>query len=152
MGKNNDTKEKDNGRKELIRSLKFVLISISAGIIEIGSFTLLNELLKLDYWVSYVIALVLSILWNFTINRRYTFKSASNVPKAMLLVFLFYVFFAPASSLLEHYLAGVLGWNEYLVTLINMALNLSLEFPYQRYFVFRDTLDTNEIAQREKQE
>lgn len=152
MEKNNDTKEKDNGRKELIRSVKFVLISISAGIIEIGSFTLLNELLKLDYWVSYVLALVLSILWNFTINRRYTFKSASNVPKAMLLVFLFYVFFAPASSLLEHYLAGVLGWNEYLVTLINMALNLALEFPYQRYFVFRDTLDTNEIAQREKQE
>ena len=152
MEKNKDSKENAGRKTELIRSVKFVLVSVSAGIIELGSFTLLNEILELDYWVSYVIALVLSLLWNFTVNRRYTFKSASNVPKAMALVFLFYVFFAPLSSLLEHYLAGVLGWNEYFVTLINMGLNLALEFPYQRYFVFRDTLDTNDIAQKEKQE
>lgn len=59
--------------KDLIRSVKFTLFSVSAGVIQIGSFTLLNELLHLDYWVSYLIALILSVLWNFTLNRRYTF-------------------------------------------------------------------------------
>lgn len=136
--------------KELLRTLKFVLISASAGIIQLGSFTLLNELLKLDYWVPYIIALALSVLWNFTFNRRYTFQSASNVPKAMALVALFYLFFAPASSWLEHYLTNTCGWNEYLVTGINMVLNLSLEFPYQRFIVFRDSIDTNTQATGKK--
>ena len=80
-------------KKELLRTIKYVLIAASAGLIEIGSFTLMNELFHWNYWVSYLIALVLSVLWNFTINRRYTFKSASNVPKAMLLVFAYYCVF-----------------------------------------------------------
>lgn len=74
-------------RKELIRSLKFLLFSLSAGIIEIGAFSLLNELTAWSYWPCYLIALTLSVLWNFTLNRRYTFQSASNVPKAMALLF-----------------------------------------------------------------
>ena len=136
-------------KKELFRTLKFVLISASAGIVELLSFTCLNEILELDYWLSYLIALVLSVLWNFTINRRYTFKSASNVPKAMLLVFAYYLVFTPLSVLLEHYLAENLGWNEYLVTAINMVLNLLTEFPYQRFVVFRTTIDTNDLAKKE---
>ena len=91
-------------KKELFRTIKYVLIAASAGLIEIGSFTLMNELLHWNYWVSYLIALILSVLWNFTINRRYTFKSASNVPKAMLLVFAYYCVFTPLSTLLEHWL------------------------------------------------
>ena len=78
--------------KDLIRSVKFTLFSVSAGVIQIGSFTLLNELLHLDYWISYLIALTLSVLWNFTLNRRYTFQSANNVPLAMLKVAAFYWF------------------------------------------------------------
>ena len=88
--------------KDLIRSVKFTLFSVSAGVIQIGSFTLLNELLHLDYWVSYLIALILSVLWNFTLNRRYTFQSANNVPLAMLKVAAFYLVFTPASTLLEN--------------------------------------------------
>ena len=129
-------------KKEWIRTLKFVLFSSSAGIIQMGSFALLNEVLHLDYWVSYTIALVLSVLWNFTFNRKFTFQSAANVTRAMLLVGLFYCVFAPLSIWLEHWLAGVLGWNEYLVTLINMSLNLVTEFLYQRFVVYRDSLDT----------
>lgn len=129
-------------KKEWIRTLKFVMFSSSAGIIQMGSFALLNEVLHLDYWVSYTIALVLSVLWNFTFNRKFTFQSAANVTRAMLLVGLFYCVFAPLSIWLEHWLAGVLGWNEYLVTLINMSLNLVTEFLYQRFVVYRDSLDT----------
>lgn len=129
-------------KKEWIRTLKFVVFSSSAGIIQMGSFALLNEVLHLDYWVSYTIALVLSVLWNFTFNRKFTFQSAANVTRAMLLVGLFYCVFAPLSIWLEHWLAGVLGWNEYLVTLINMSLNLVTEFLYQRFVVYRDSLDT----------
>jgi len=135
-------------RKELLRSLKFLLFSLSAGVIQILSFTLLFEVAGLREWISYLIALCLSVLWNFTFNRRYTFQSANNVPIAMLLVALFYVVFTPASTWLEHFLTESQGWNGYLVTLINMVLNLVLEFPYQRFVVFRGSIDTNERAKK----
>ena len=135
-------------RKELVRSAKFLLFSLSAGIIEIGAFSLLNELTAWSYWPCYLIALTLSVLWNFTLNRRYTFQSASNVPKAMALVFAFYCVFTPLSTWLGHWLADVLGWNEYLVTGINMAMNFVLEFLYDRFVVFRDSIDTNHLAKK----
>lgn len=139
---------KKEKKAELLRSVKFTLFSISAGLIQIGSFTLLNELFHLDYWVSYLIALVLSVLWNFTLNRRYTFHSANNVPVAMLKVALFYAVFTPASTWLEHWLTTGCGWNEYLVTAINMVLNFVLEFLYDRFYVFRGSIDTNELAKK----
>ena len=135
-------------RKELLRSLKFLLFSISAGVIEIGAFSLLNELTEWSYWPCYLIALVLSVVWNFTLNRRYTFQSANNVPKAMVLVGLFYCVFTPASTWLGHYLADVLEWNEYLGTGINMVANFTLEFLYDRFVVFKDSLDTNSVAKK----
>ena len=137
-------------RKEILRSLKFLLFSLSAGIIEIGAFSLLNELTAWSYWPCYLIALALSVLWNFTLNRRYTFQSASNVPKAMALVFGFYCVFTPLSTLLGNYLAEGLRWNEYLVTAINMIANFVLEFLYDRFVVFRDSLDTNSVAKRKE--
>ncbi len=137
-------------RKEILRSLKFLVFSLSAGIIEIIAFSLLNELTAWSYWPCYLIALVLSVLWNFTLNRRYTFQSANNVPKAMALVFAFYCVFTPLSTLLGNYLAEGLHWNEYLVTAINMIANFVLEFLYDRFVVFRDSLDTNSVAKRKE--
>ncbi|MBQ0111065.1 MAG: GtrA family protein [Oscillospiraceae bacterium] len=134
--------------KEFIRTIKYALIAASAGVIQILTFTLLNEIAHFDYWVSYLIALVLSVVWNFTFNRRYTFKSAANVPVAMLLVFAYYLVFTPASTFLENYLTGI-GWNEYLVTVINMLINFVTEFLYQRFVVFRKSIDTNDIAQKD---
>ena len=130
--------------KELLRTLKFVLFSISAGLIEIITFSLLNELTGWSYWPCYLIALILSVLWNFTLNRRYTFQSASNVPVAMLKVFAFYCVFTPVSTIGGSYLADTLHWNEYLVTALNMVCNLTLEFLYDRFYVFRDSIDTRE--------
>ena len=132
--------------KELLRAVKFALISASAGIIQIGTFTLLNELLHLPYWISYLVALVLSVIWNFTLNRKYTFKSAANVPVAMLKVAAYYAVFTPLSTWLEHLLTTGAGWNEYLVTAINMLLNFVTEFLYQRFFVFGKSLDTNVVS------
>ena len=131
-----------NKKKELWRVVKFTLFSVSAGLIEIVSFALLNELLHLPYWLSYLAALVLSVLWNFTLNRKFTFQSAANVPVAMLKVAGYYAIFTPLSTLLEHLLAGKLGWNEYLVTGVNMALNLVTEFLFQRFVVYRNSIDT----------
>ena len=133
-------------KKELLRSLKFLLFSVSAGIIQLGGFALLNELLHLQYWLSYLIALVASVVWNFTCNRRYTFKSTENIGRAMLLVAAYYCVFTPLSTYLEHTLAGNLGWNEYLVTASNMALNFITEFFFQRFVVYRKSVDTNERA------
>ena len=130
--------------KEWIRLLKFVLFSASAGLIQIVSFILLNEVLHLRYWISYAVALTLSVLWNFTFNRKFTFKSAANVPVAMLKVAAFYAVFAPLSIWLEKVLTENYGWNEYLVTALNMGINLVTEFLYQRFFVFGKSIDTRQ--------
>ena len=127
--------------KEWIRVLKFVLFSASAGIIQMGSFTLLNEFTGWRYWPCYLISLLLSILWNFTFNRRFTFKSDANITRSMLLVLAFYAVFTPATTILGEWLAEGLHWNEYLVTAINMLLNLTLEYLYQRYVVYRNKVD-----------
>ena len=136
--------------KEVFRFIKFALFSASAGLIELGTFTLLNEVFHLPYWVSYLIALVLSVLWNFTLNRKFTFQSAANVPEAMLKVAAYYAVFIPVTTWLEHFLTTSLGWNEYLVTALNMILNFSTEFLYQRFFVFGSSIDTNERAVKEE--
>ena len=135
-----------SGKKEVIRSLKFLLFSISAGVIELAAFSLLNELTSWSYWPCYLVALALSVLWNFTLNRRYTFQSANNVPRAMALVFAFYCVFTPLSTFLGSFLADTLGWNEYLVTILNMAANFILEYLYDRLVVFRGSIDTNSRA------
>ena len=135
----------DQTKKELLRSVKFLFFSISAGVIQMGSFALLNELLHLDYWFSYLISLILSVLWNFTLNRKFTFKSAANVPIAMAKVALFYLIFTPLST----YWTAVLTepeygflWNEYLVVVLTMVVNFVTEYLYQRFFVFNKSLDT----------
>jgi putative flippase GtrA len=138
-------------KKEIIRTLKFVGFSISAGVIEIVSFTLLNEFAGLPYWPCYLIALVLSVIWNFTLNRKFTFQSANNVPVAMAKVFAYYCVFTPVSTILGNYLAETLGWNEYLVTALNMIANFVTEYLFDRFVVFRDSIDTNERARKREQ-
>lgn len=136
--------EQDMTRKttlEWLRVLKFVLFSASAGLIQFGSFALLNEFTGWRYWPCYLISLLLSIVWNFTFNRRFTFKSNANVTSTLLLVLAFYAVFTPATTVLGDWLAEDLYWNEYLVTIINMLLNLSLEYLYQRYVVYRNKID-----------
>lgn len=139
-------------KKEIFRIIKFLLFSISAGVIQIGSFTLLTEFTPLPYWPCYLISLILSIIWNFTFNRKFTFKSAANVPIAMLKVLAYYAVFTPLSTLLGNYLTGTLLWNEYLVTAINMVLNFVTEFLYQRFFVFGKTIDTQEKSTKKAEE
>lgn len=136
--------------KETLRAIKFTLFSISAGVIQIVSFTLLNELSPLSEHISYLIALVLSVLWNFTFNRRYTFQSAGNVPKAMALVALFYCAFTPLSTWLEKALVGA-GWNAYVVTVMNMLINFVTEYLYDKFVVFRRDTDTNDVARKKSE-
>lgn len=144
-------------------AIKFVLFSISAGVIQFGSFTILNEFVHLDkftsldellgndYGLSYFIALVLSVLWNFTLNRKFTFKSVANVSVAMLKVFGYYLVFTPLSvwwgvALTTH------GWNYYLVLGLTMLANLCTEFLFCRFVVYRNNLFTNEAAQKQLRE
>lgn len=125
----------------MIRFLKFVLFSISAGLIQIVSFTIMNEVVKMKYWPAYLIALTLSVVWNFTINRKFTFKSASNVPVAMAKVAAFYVVFTPLSTWWGNALDKV-GVNEYLILIGTMVINFVIEFLFQRFVVFRNSIDT----------
>jgi putative flippase GtrA len=131
----------DKDFKELIRVVKFTIISISAGIIQIGLFTLLNEIFAWNYWVSYLISLLASIIWNFTINRKVTFKAANNVKIAMLLVLLFYAVFTPVSTILGE-VAESGGVNEYIVLAVTMISNFVLEFLFTRYVVYKNSCDT----------
>ena len=130
--------------KERIRVIKFVLFSISAGVIEFISFAALDHFTNWQYWPKYLIALILSVLWNFTLNREFTFRSANNVPIAMLKVACFYAVFTPATTILGNYLAEKKEVNDLIVTGLNMALNLVTEYLYDRYFVFGKTIDTKQ--------
>lgn len=121
--------------------IKFTLFSASAGIIQVASFTLLNELIRWDYWPSYLISLVLSVLWNFTLNRRYTFQSAANIPIAMSKVFGFYLVFTPLSTWLGQ-LAENSGINEYIVLAVTMISNFVLEFLFCKLFVYKNQENT----------
>jgi len=139
-------------KQNFVQSVKFLLFSISAGVIQVGSFTLLNELLDLPYWPAYLISLVLSVLWNFTLNRRYTFKSETNVPVAMLKVFGFYCVFTPLSTIGGEMLTRAFSNApaiEYIVLAGTMILNFVLEFLFCRFFVYRKEMYTNDLGQKE---
>lgn len=121
--------------------VKFTLFSISAGVIQALSFTLLHEIGKLIYWPAYLIALTLSVIWNFTFNRKFTFKSAANVPVAMFKIAMFYVVFTSVTTILGHYITEN-GVNDYIVLGVTMVSNLILEFIYTKYYVYKDQINT----------
>ena len=127
--------------KEVLRAIKFTLFSISAGILQIVLFTLLNELLHLDYWVSYITSLIASIIWNFTINRKVTFKSSNNIIKSMTLILLFYLVFTPLSTILGN-LAENNNVNEYIILAVTMITNFLLEYLFTRFIIYKNSCDT----------
>ena len=137
-------------KKEVLRTVKFVLFSISAGVIQIGSFTLMEEGLGLTHWVGYLISLMLSVLWNFTLNRKFTFCSANHIPTAMLKVAGFYLVFTPLSTWWTAALTSAkVGWNEYLVLALTMLINFISEYLFDRFFVFGGSLDTAKAKEEE---
>ena len=138
-------------KEEIVRVVKYVLFSASAGVIQFVTFTLLNEIVQWPYWPCYLIALVLSVLWNFTLNREFTFKSAANIPRAMLLVAAYYAAFSPLSTLWGTALTNI-GWNEYIVLIGTMLINLTTEFLYWRLVIYRNSINTNARAKRQQAE
>ena len=159
--------------KELWRAIKFTLFSISAGAIQAIS-SLLLKLVILDRiidegatmtfiieqptstFIADTVGLALSVIWNFTFNRKFTFKAASNVPVAMLLAFLFYVPFYPFQiwyvAMVEHGLESIGGWGYVIGLGTCMIINFVLEFLWQKFVVFRGKVDTNDVANKENAE
>ena len=146
-------------KKELFRTIKYALVAASAGLIQIGSYTLFYELFHWAPWLAYLVSLILSVLWNFTINRRYTFHSSDNLKRPMLLVALYYAVFTPLSTWWTAALTGENPFtgaaasaeplvNNYVVQIGTMLINFVTEFLYQRFVVFKDTLDTNKLAKK----
>ena len=127
-------------KQSVWQAVKFALFSVSAGVIQVGSFALLQLFIQ-DYWVPYLISLTLSVLWNFTLNRAYTFKSAANVPVAMAKVFGFYLVFTPLSTWLGAVAEGC-GWNDFLILALTMAANFVLEFLFCKFVVYRGKENT----------
>lgn len=144
-------KAKLTKKQNLLQALKFTLFSASAGLIQVISFTLLHEIAKLPYWPGYLIALTLSVLWNFTFNRKFTFKSANNVPIAMLKVAGYYAVFTPFSTWWGDALTGI-GWNNYVVLIGTMLINFVTEFLFDRFVVFGKSINTNDLGQKEQQQ
>ena len=137
--------------KNVWQAVKFTLFSASAGLIQLISFALLHDVFKIpDYNACYLPSLILSVLWNFTFNRRYTFRSDASVPRAMGLVALFYAVFTPLSTWGGSALTNA-GWNEDLVLIFTMLLNFVLEFLYQKFVVYRNLTDTNDVAKRARE-
>jgi putative flippase GtrA len=138
-------------KQDVTQGLKFTVFSLGAGAIEFSTATLLDLVFHVDSHIAYLIGLILSVLFNFTFNRRYTFKSAANVPVAMIKVACFYAVFTPSTTLLDHYLTQTLGLNSTLVLIGIMLLNFILEFLYCRFYVYRGTINTNHLAQKTEQ-
>jgi putative flippase GtrA len=126
-----------------VQFIKFTAFSISAGVIQAGSFTLLNELTKFPYWPSYLISITLSVLWNFTLNRRFTFKSSNNIPVAMTKIFIFYILFIPITTWSGDAIVNA-GVNEYIVLGVTMILNFVTEFLFSRIFIYKNQMNTRE--------
>ena len=137
-------------KEQLWQTVKYTLFAASAGVIQLLGELLFEHVFGWPYWVSYLIALVMSVVWNFTFNRRYTFRSNANVPRAMGLVLAYYAVFTPLSTWWGDALVRA-GWNSTLVLVGTMLINFVTEFLFQRFVVFRDTIDTNDVAQRAKQ-
>ena len=127
-------------KKQIYQAVKFLLFSISAGVIQVASFALLEIFIK-TYWIAYIISLLLSIIWNFTLNRRYTFKSAAIVPVAMAKLLGFYAVFTPLSTWLGDLAEGA-GVNDFLILALTMVANFVLEFLFCKLVVYRGQEDT----------
>ena len=138
-------KKKLSSRENIFQMLKFTLFSISAGLIQIAVLTLLNEVCRFAYWPAYLIALLVSVLYNFTLNRRFTFKSAANIPIAMIKVLMYYAVFTPLSTWWGDVLTAI-GWNDYIVLAGTMIINFVTEFLYCRFFVYRNNIYTNGLS------
>lgn len=122
-------------KNAIFQMIKFTLFSISAGVIQLGTYAVFSEVFRWGHWLAYLVSLILSIVWNFTFNRRYTFKSAANVPAAMTKLFGFYAVFTPVSTWIGH-LAVSVGINNYLVEILTMLANFILEFLFCKFVVY----------------
>lgn len=132
-------------KKAFMQFLKFALFSLSAGVIQLLSFECLYKWIGWNnWWATYLISLTLSVIWNFTFNRKFTFKSSNNVSIAMILVLLYYCAFTPISVFGGDALEGI-GWNGTLVTILMMILNFATEFVYDKFVTFNDKV-VNKIA------
>lgn len=145
-----EKEKKLKARQELFRSLKYLFFTVSAGLIQLGSSTLFWQVFHWNYWTGYLVALVLSVIWNFTFNRKFTFKSANNVPIAMLKVFGYYCVFTPLSTLWGNALDKI-GWNEYAIEVPTMVINAVTEFLFCRFLVFGKSINTNKLGQKENE-
>ena len=143
--------QKLSTKENILQTVKFALFSASAGIIQIKTYTLFFEVCHFKEWVAYLISLVLSVLWNFTFNRKFTFKSANNVPIAMLKVAVYYCVFTPLSTWFTKYATTDLLWNNYLVEVICMLTNFVTEFLFDRFVVFRNSMNTNDVAKKDRE-
>ena len=128
-------------KKEIIQFIKFTLFSISAGIIQVATFVVFNEFFSLKYWPSYLISLILSIIWNFTFNRRFTFKTTVNIPIAMLKLLGFYAVFTPLSTVLGHLAEGI-GINDYIILGVTLLCNFVLEFLFSKFVIYKNKENT----------
>lgn len=142
-----ENKTKLSTKETVIQIAKFVAFSLGAGIIQIVSYTIIHEVSDWDHWKCYLPSLVLSVLYNFTVNRKFTFKSANNVPIAMLKVALFYCVFTPVSTYLGQ-LAANNGVNDFIVEAVTMACNLITEYLFCRFVVYRNSMNTNNLAKK----
>jgi len=129
------------GKQNAVQFLKFTLFSITAGAIQAVSFSILYSLIVLPYWPSYLAALILSVVYNFTVNRRFTFKSAANIPKAMAQILGYYAVFTPLSTWWGDRLTAA-GWNGYIVLGGTMIINFVTEFLFSRLVVYRNSINT----------
>ena len=132
---------KPTKKQQFFQFVKFTLFSVSAGVIQLLSTTILHQWtgwLSNYYWLAYIIGLTLSVIWNFTFNRKFTFKATNNVPLAMALVILYNCIIVVPLAFGGDALVNLWGeqWG-ILVTAISLLINFITEFFWDKFIVFK---------------
>ncbi len=153
-GEANEQVKPKTKNQVFLQLLIFTAFMASAGVIQFVTTGLLSTwtgLMKSEeddyYWCAYLAGLVLSVIWSFTFNRKFTFKAASNLPLAMGLVALYYCAFAPLSTFGADAIIGAWksaageNWNdnyEMVITAAMMLINFVTEYFWEKFVVFND--------------
>lgn len=128
----------------------FLYFSLGAGVIKLVSFLLLS-LIDSGHGAVLVLAeivsVVLSGLFNFTWNRKFTFRSTNNIVPGMFLYGLYSLIATPAVASFIVDLTRR-GWADWLAKAMKMALHFILDSLYCKFVIFRQVKERASVRKK----
>lgn len=126
------------------RAVKFALVGSSGVLVNMGFFFIFNEIIRLAYQISSIIAIEIAIINNFIWNAYWTWKDrkTANV-KEKRIRFLKYHLITGASSLMNYgiliLLVEAAHMNKYIANLIGILIAMGFNFILNHKWTFKKT-------------